>query len=145
VDVLVAGRLVGLVEGAGDAVDDEGEGRGALASPWLPWLVGEDEDRRRERRRIRPAGGFDLVLPLVDPIVTAPRLSGSAFGPAMSPSRDIPRSAKTALMLTSGSSAQAGRSSLPDRSLDGALGAEPHEAWVGCMVRLMIRSRSYSR
>src|SRR5205823_11548773 len=53
-DVAVAGGLAGLVERGLDAVVDEVEGGPARPLPGVTLLVRHDEDRRVERRLLRP-------------------------------------------------------------------------------------------
>src|SRR5579872_2283704 len=53
-DVAVAGGLAGLVERGLDAVVDEVEGGPARPLPRVALLVRHDEDRRVERRLLRP-------------------------------------------------------------------------------------------
>src|SRR5215204_4022549 len=60
-DVFLARCRPSFLQGALDAVGDEGEGRPALPEPGFPEVVGEDEYGRAEGRRIRPAH-----LPLVE-------------------------------------------------------------------------------
>src|SRR5439155_1739998 len=55
-DVLVAGRLLGLLERGLDAVGDEGECGAALLRHRLAGVVGEDEDGMVEWRVLSPPG-----------------------------------------------------------------------------------------
>src|SRR6266540_246594 len=62
VDVLAAGRRLGLLEGGLDALSDEGEGRVGEGQR-LALVMGEDEDGHVERRVLAPPAGPGIVAP----------------------------------------------------------------------------------
>src|SRR5690606_19265443 len=65
-DVSIPGHLAGLPQRGLDAVVDEVEGGPTRALPWLAYLVGEDEDRRVERRVLGPPHFAALEHALAD-------------------------------------------------------------------------------
>jgi hypothetical protein len=88
-NVLVARRRAGLLEGALDAVLDEGEGRPSLLDERIAGAVGKDEDRLVEGRFVSPGPSpwSNMRRPMtIAPVASTKAAKRSSTGPVSPPS-----------------------------------------------------------